>query len=78
MFELEERKVIANEQVAKLLIIQTQKIEGLDKEIRRHDDHVTTVMTQMTSTLASMQSINNVLLDRITRPGPQQIDQKEI
>lgn len=68
LIELEERRVIANEQVAKNLILLTQKTTYLEAEIRRHDDHMTAVIGQMTNTLSSMQAINNILLDRVVRP----------
>jgi len=68
LLDLEERRVIANETVAKNLILLTQKTTNVEVEIRRHDDHMATVISQMTNTLSSMQAINNILLDRVTRP----------
>lgn len=72
LMDLEERKVIAEEQVAKNLILLTEKTSWLEKEIRRHDEHTMNVMAQMTTTLVSL---NTVLLDRVTRTEAELVKQ---
>lgn len=67
LLDLEERKVIADEQIAMNLILLTQKTDVLAGEIRRHDEKTYSLIFEITATLASIQALTKVLFDRMER-----------
>lgn len=72
--DLAEREVIAQEQIATNLILMREAVKEMETDSKEHDQRMVTMVTQITNTLSAMQSVLNVLLDRVTRP----ISNKEI
>lgn len=66
--DIEERKVVADETIAKTLILLVERINKSEMETREHDQRMANAFAQMTQTQTGMQSVLNVLLDRVTRP----------
>jgi valyl-tRNA synthetase len=66
--DLEERKIVAEEQVAKTLILLSERVKRTEEETQLHDQRMLTAFGQLTATQTAMQTILNVLLDRIYRP----------
>lgn len=67
ILDFEERKIVVDEQIAKNIILLTTRLEQVEKEIGNHDLRVTQAFTQITTTQTMMQSVLNVLLDRVSR-----------
>jgi len=74
LLDLEERKIVADEQIAKTLILLTARIEASEQDRNAHDLRMGNAFAQITATQTGMQSILTVLLDRVTRPGYQKGD----
>jgi hypothetical protein len=68
LLDLEERKVVAEEQTAKMLILLSERLSKSEQERHDHDQRMAQAFAQITATQTGMQSVLNVLLDRVTRP----------
>lgn len=68
LLDLEERKIVADEQIAKTIILLVERIAQSEKASHEHDLRMANAFAQVTATLTGMQSVLTVLLDRVTRP----------
>lgn len=67
LLDLEERKIVADELIGKHLVLSTERLEKLNGSLEKHDNRMIAIVDKLLHTMAGIQAVQNVLLDRMNR-----------